>query len=46
MSSLVRIVLVLVLLIIVGGAAALAMWDAPVSVAKIEKVIPDDRFQH
>ena len=45
MSSLVRIVLVLVLLIIVGGVAALAMWDIPAPSAKVEKVIPDDRFQ-
>lgn len=46
MSSLIRIVLVLVLLVIVGGVAALAMWNIPAPSAKIEKVIPDDRFQH
>jgi len=45
MSSLIRIVLVLVLLIIVGGTAALAMWDIPAPSAKVEKVIPDARFQ-
>jgi hypothetical protein len=46
MSSLARVLVVLVLLIVVGGAAALAMWEIPAPSAKVEKVIPDDRFQH
>lgn len=46
MSSLARVFVVLVLLIVVGGAAALAMWEIPAPSAKVEKVIPDDRFQH
>jgi len=46
MSSMVRIVLILVLLVVVGGVAALAMWNIPAPSAKVEKVIPDDRFQH
>lgn len=45
MKSLVRIVLVLGLLAVVG-AVALSMRNIPVPSAKVEKVIPDDRFQH
>jgi hypothetical protein len=45
MNTLTRVVLILLLLIIVGGTAALAMWDIPAPSRKIEKVIPDDRFQ-
>jgi hypothetical protein len=45
MSSLTRVVVVLVLVVVVGGTAALAMWDIPAPSAKIEKVIPDERFQ-
>lgn len=46
MSSLARILVILVLIVLVGGTAALAMWDIPAPSAKIEKVIPDDHFQH
>lgn len=46
MSSLVRVVIVLVLVVLVGGVVALSMWDIPAPTAKIEKVIPDERFQH
>jgi hypothetical protein len=44
MSSLTRIVVALLLVVIVGGTAALAMWDIPAPSSKVEKVIPDDRF--
>ncbi len=46
MSSLTRVLAVLVLVVLVGGVAALAMWDIPAPSAKVEKVIPNDRFQH
>ncbi len=46
MSSLVRVVVVLVVVVLVGGVVALSMWDIPAPSAKIEKVIPDERFQH
>jgi cell division septal protein FtsQ len=46
MNSLTRILVILVLVVIVGGTAALAMWDIPAPSSKIEKVIPDDHFQH
>lgn len=37
--------LVLVLLVLVGGAAFLATWDIPAPTATVEKVIPDERFR-
>ncbi len=43
-----KITLALLLLIIVGIAAAggfLATWDIPAPTAKVEKVIPDERFR-
>ncbi len=46
MSSLTRVVVLLLLVVVVGGTAALAMWDIPAPTTKIQKVIPDDRFQH
>lgn len=33
-----------VLALVVVGAAFLATWDIPAPVAKVEKVLPDDRF--
>jgi hypothetical protein len=45
MNSLVRIVSVLIAVLVVGGIAALSMWDIPAPTGKIEKVIPDERFQ-
>lgn len=45
MSSLVRVVVVLVVVVVVGGIVALSMWDIPAPTTKIEKVIPDERFQ-
>ncbi len=46
MSSLVRVVIVLVVVVLVGGVVALSMWDIPAPTTKIEKVIPDEHFQH
>ncbi|HLN25768.1 MAG TPA: hypothetical protein VK558_17490 [Patescibacteria group bacterium] len=45
MSSLVRIILILLVVTLVGGTIALAMWNIPAPTAKVEKVIPDERFQ-
>lgn len=39
-----RIVMIFVAVLIVGGVAFVATWDIPAPVAKVEKVIPDDRF--
>lgn len=44
MSSLLRIVTVMLVVVVVGGIAALSMWDIPAPTNKIEKVIPDERF--
>ena len=44
MNTVSRILLLLLLTLIVGGAVFLAMWDIPPPVAKTEKVIPDERF--
>lgn len=40
-----RILIVLVLVLIVGGAVALATWEMPAPAATREKVIPNDRFR-
>lgn len=41
----VKILMVLVLALVVGGAAFLATWDMPPPTATVEKVIPNDRFK-
>ena len=46
MSKVVRAVFILIAVIVVGGGAALAMWDIPAPSAKVEKAVPDDRLQH
>jgi len=38
------LVLLIAIAILVGGAAFLVTWDIPAPVAKVEKVLPDDRF--
>ena len=45
MKILSRILVLLVLLLLVGGAVALATWDMPAPSATREKVIPNDRFR-
>ncbi len=44
MKSLSRLVVAVVLLVIVGTAVFLVAWDIPPPVARVEKVVPDDRF--
>jgi hypothetical protein len=39
-----RLVLVVIVAIVVGGAAFLATWDIPAPMTTIKKVLPDDRF--
>ena len=41
----VKIVLILVAVVIVGGVAFLATWDMPAPKAMTEKVIPSDRLK-
>ena len=45
MKFITRILIFLVLILIVGGAVALATWDMPAPTATREKVIPNDRFR-
>ena len=44
MKNVSRIVLLLLLALLVGGAVFLVTWDIPPPVVKTEKVIPDERF--
>ncbi len=44
MRKLTTIIAVAVVLLLGAGAAFLATWDIPPPSAKVEKVIPDDRF--
>ena len=44
MSHLLRILLIVLALVIVGGLVFLAMWDIPAPTARVEKVIPDERL--
>jgi hypothetical protein len=46
MNTLLRIGLVALLLLIVGGGVYLATWDIPAPKNHVEKIIPDDRFPH
>jgi hypothetical protein len=39
-----KIVVALIVVVLIGGAAFLATWDIPAPNQQIEKVIPDDRF--
>lgn len=34
----------LLVAVLVGGAAFLSSWDIPAPVASVSKVLPDDRF--
>lgn len=45
MKKLSTLVFVLVVASVVGGGIFLSSWDIPAPVAKVEKVIPDERFQ-
>jgi len=44
MGMLTRVLVILVLAVIVGGGVFLATWDMPPPSAKVEKVIPNERF--
>ena len=39
-----RVLVALVLTVVVGGAAFLATWDPPAPTARVERVIPNERF--
>ena len=44
MKRLSRIVMLFLVVLIVGGVFFVATWDIPAPVAKVEKVIPNERF--
>jgi hypothetical protein len=44
MKSVSIAVLLLLVLALVGGGVFLATWKIPAPIAKVEKVIPDERF--
>jgi hypothetical protein len=45
MKTLLKILFFLLLAAIAGGVVFLATWDMPAPTAKVEKVIPNERFQ-
>jgi hypothetical protein len=44
MGKLALTVIVVMLAVLVGGAAFLAAWDIPAPSSAVERTIPDDRF--
>lgn len=44
MKSISIVVLLLLIVALAGGGVFLATWEIPAPTAKVEKVIPDDRF--
>ncbi len=39
-----KILIIFIFVVVVGGAVFLANWDIPAPLQSIEKVLPDDRF--
>ena len=44
MSTISRVLLVAVLVVVLGGTVFLVTWDIPPPTARIERVIPDDQL--
>jgi hypothetical protein len=44
MSKIAGVLFALLLVVVIGGALFLSTWDPPSPSAKIEKVVPDERF--
>jgi hypothetical protein len=44
MSTVTRVLLVVLLVVVLGGTVFLVTWDIPPPTARIEQVIPDDQF--
>ena len=44
MSTVTRILLVSLLVVVLGGVLFLVTWDIPPPTARIEKTIPDERL--
>ncbi len=39
-----KILIALIVVLVIGGAAFLSTWDIPAPNQQVEKVMPDDRF--
>jgi hypothetical protein len=44
MSTLNRFLLVLLTVLVLGGAVFLVTWDIPPPTSRVERVLPDDQF--
>jgi hypothetical protein len=44
MSTINRTLLVLLLVLVLGGAVFLVTWDIPPRTARVERVVPDDQL--
>jgi len=44
MSLASKLTLLLIAVILIGGAVFLATWDIPAPTSQVEKVLPDNRF--
>jgi hypothetical protein len=44
MSTINRMLLVLLLVLVLGGAVFLFTWDIPPPTARVERVVPDDQL--
>jgi hypothetical protein len=44
MSTINRVLVVLLLVIVLGGTVFLATWEIPPPTARVERVLPDDQF--
>ena len=44
MSTINRVLLVLLLVMVLGGAVFLMTWEIPAPTARVERVMPDDQL--
>jgi hypothetical protein len=44
MSTINRLFLVLLLVVVLGGAVFLVTWEIPPPTARVERVVPDEKF--
>jgi hypothetical protein len=44
MSTINRLFVVLLLMLVLGGAVFLVTWEIPPPTARVERVLPDDTF--
>ena len=44
MAKLGGLLLLMVVVLVLGGTAFLAVWDIPPPTASVERTLPDDRF--